>query len=99
MSQTQYLQTKLAMDPGLKETWDYITSELKAMDKPGIIRLALSTLAKKLEREQSTLERVPTQQEMIEMIDEMDTRSTGMTEDEYMFWWNNTYKKTLQNAT
>jgi hypothetical protein len=87
MSQTQYLQTKLAMDPGLKETWDYITSELKAMDKPGIIRLALDTLAKKLKEEALEAEKPPTREEMLALLEEVQTRDTGMTDDEFMDWW------------
>ena len=75
------LQVKLSMDEGLKEVWDSLENRYKALGKSGIIRLALDKLDK---------ETLATKYDYLleEVLEDIDNRKDGFTEDEFAIWWN-----------
>lgn len=84
-SDSRNLQIKLSLDEGLKKTWVYLKKEYEALDKASIVRLALNNLAK-----QSTAKEYKEylDNSLEEILDEIESREDGMTEQEFSDWWN-----------
>ena len=80
------IQVKLALDEGLEKTWKTLTDEYSALDKPGIIRLALNNLAKQVNREN-------VDQEMLQLVRDLEANYEGMSESEFAEYWNKNKKK------
>jgi hypothetical protein len=87
---TSHLQVKLTLDDGLNNVWGFLTKEYEGLDKTGIIRLALNTLAKTTKRQNNII----SEKKMALFLSELDERQTGMTETEFTKWWN-THKKEI----
>jgi len=82
---SQNLQIKLSLDQGLKKTWYLLKKEYEALDKASIVRLALNNLAK-----QSTAKEYKEylDNSLDEILEEIESRKEGMTEQEFFDWWN-----------
>lgn len=84
----QNLQIKLSLDEGLQNVWNFLTHEYEGLDKSGIVRLALSNLAKTTKKHNTVM----SNKEMLQFISELEQRKTGMTENELAEWWNKNKK-------
>lgn len=85
------IQTKLALDEGLEQTWNFLQKEFPALDKSSIIRLALNNLAKETKRTNSV-------NQVANIINESKSEynSDKITEEEVGEWWNK-MKKDLRH--
>ena len=79
---TQTLQIKLALDEGLKKTWSYLQSQYEALDKASIIRLAINTLARQEKQKMENPDAL-----IDDVLNYIENRKDGMTEDEFRKWW------------
>jgi hypothetical protein len=80
---SQNLQVKLSLDEGLKNTWNILTREYQALDKSGIIRLALNNLAKEVKKLSPSEEK-----ELFLYFDTLSKSKEGMSEEKFANWWN-----------
>jgi len=83
------LQIKLAMDEGLSEIWGQLQTRYKGLGKSGIVRLALNDLAGRSEEKKYDYL-------LQEVLDEIDSRKEGMTEEEFANWWNENKKSIIE---
>ena len=79
---SQNLQVKLSLDEGLKKTWRLLEQEYQALDKASIVRLALNNLVKMTKTQENKLYTID------EILDMVENRTEGMTEEEFFEWWN-----------
>ncbi|MDP4011621.1 MAG: hypothetical protein Q8P72_05355 [Candidatus Roizmanbacteria bacterium] len=75
------LQVKLSMDEGLRNVWGNLQNRYKALGKSGIIRLALNNLSEKLEKNKYDYL-------LEDVLEDIDSRKEGYTEEEFADWWN-----------
>lgn len=92
-SSSQTFQIKLAFDEGLRRTWDKLTHEYEALDKASIVRLALNTLAKQIQKPKPYTEEE--EKELFAYFDMLNKSNDGPTEEEFFKWWNEN-KKSLK---
>ena len=77
------LQVKLALDEGLKKTWEFLQKEYPALEKSSLIRLALNNLADEKRKEVSN-------KQMLQVVNDLQAEykpENSMTEEEFIEWW------------
>lgn len=90
----QAFQIKLSFDEGLKKTWNILAHEYEALDKASIVRLALNTLAKQIQRQKPYSEK-----ELFQYFDELNASTKGMSEKEFFEWWNKNKSKHIHEPS